>query len=75
MQPLTVLIPSRLYKHGIFKNVVFKISQVSTTRFTPELISDLKLCHAEMSFLCLHACVFDFEGDAQVLSSPMLSCD
>jgi hypothetical protein len=33
-------------------------------RFNSELNVDLKLCHAEMSRPYLHACVFEFEGDA-----------
>jgi hypothetical protein len=37
---------------------------MSTTRSTSELLANVKLCHAEMSFPCLHFCVLEFEGDA-----------
>ena len=59
--------PIRLYKHDIFKNVVSK--NISTNRFASELNVDLKLCYAEMSYLCLHTCAFDFEGDAPASKS------
>jgi hypothetical protein len=44
---------------------------MSTNHSVSELNVDLKFCHAEMSYPCLHAFFFDFQGDS--LASDLVS--